>query len=225
MTHQSLRVEQDSAAAIVTILLSLIRCDRSIDAATEALRRAGAFMGANSTAAFLFARDFTPLIPDLCAGPPILCADVESARREWQRARTPVRVTCSATHERSDLAPSILVHGYRDLRGFTSLFCFLMEGELERHSMFAQLIAAHVHDLLIGLLRIGKSESPALSPAERNIITHLLCGKSNKQIAFALGKSESTIRNQLRRLFEKLGVTRRIEAIRTLEQLTIGETA
>ncbi len=96
---------------------------------------------------------------------------------------------------------------------------------MERHSMFAQLIAAHVHDLLIGLLRIGKSESPALSPAERNIITHLLCGKSNKQIAFALGKSESTIRNQLRRLFEKLGVTRRIEAIRTLEQLTIGETA
>ena len=48
-----------------------------------------------------------------------------------------------------------------------------------------------------------------LSPAERRVLRELYAGKSNREIATALERSESTIRNQTQRIFDVLGVNSR----------------
>lgn len=48
-----------------------------------------------------------------------------------------------------------------------------------------------------------------LSPAERRVLRELCAGKSNREIAASLERSESTIRNQTQRIFDVLGVNSR----------------
>ena len=52
---------------------------------------------------------------------------------------------------------------------------------------------------------------PRLSPKELSIIAHITQGKRNKEIAFQLGTSEQVIKNYLRKIYEKLGVSDRLE--------------
>jgi two-component system, NarL family, nitrate/nitrite response regulator NarL len=52
---------------------------------------------------------------------------------------------------------------------------------------------------------------PRLSPKELSIISHITQGKRNKEIAFQLGTSEQVIKNYLRKIYEKLGVSDRLE--------------
>jgi two-component system, NarL family, response regulator DevR len=51
-----------------------------------------------------------------------------------------------------------------------------------------------------------------LSPQERRVLTHVVQGKTNKQIAAALGLSDKTVRNYLSNAFQKMQVTRRSHA-------------
>ena len=51
-----------------------------------------------------------------------------------------------------------------------------------------------------------------LSPQERRVLTHVVEGKTNKQIAAALGLSHKTVKNYLSNAFQKLHVTRRSHA-------------
>lgn len=53
--------------------------------------------------------------------------------------------------------------------------------------------------------------SPRLSPKELNIIYWITQGKRNKEIASELRTTEQVIKNYLRRVYEKLGVSDRIE--------------
>jgi len=53
----------------------------------------------------------------------------------------------------------------------------------------------------------------ALSPREQEILSKLVEGLSNEEIGRALFISEKTVRNQLTRIFEKLGVSNRAQAI------------
>ena len=52
---------------------------------------------------------------------------------------------------------------------------------------------------------------PRLSPKELSIIAHITQGKRNKEIAFQLGTSEQVVKNYLRKIYEKLGVSDRLE--------------
>jgi two-component system, NarL family, nitrate/nitrite response regulator NarL len=52
---------------------------------------------------------------------------------------------------------------------------------------------------------------PRLSPKELAIITHITQGKRNKEIAYDLGTSEQVIKNYLRKIYDKLGVSDRLE--------------
>jgi len=52
---------------------------------------------------------------------------------------------------------------------------------------------------------------PRLSPKELAIINHITQGKRNKEIAFDLGTSEQVIKNYLRKIYDKLGVSDRLE--------------
>jgi DNA-binding NarL/FixJ family response regulator len=52
---------------------------------------------------------------------------------------------------------------------------------------------------------------PHLSPKEMAIMTCITEGKRNKEIAFQLGTSEQVIKNSLRKIYIKLGVSDRLE--------------
>jgi len=52
---------------------------------------------------------------------------------------------------------------------------------------------------------------PRLSPKETAIITCITQGKRNKEIAFQLGTTEQVIKNYLRKIYDKLGVSDRLE--------------
>ncbi len=55
-------------------------------------------------------------------------------------------------------------------------------------------------------------KSTTLSPQERRILPLVADGKTNKEIADALGLSDKTIKSYLSNIFEKLQVTRRAQA-------------
>jgi two-component system nitrate/nitrite response regulator NarL len=52
---------------------------------------------------------------------------------------------------------------------------------------------------------------PRLSPKELAIITCITQGKRNKEIAYQLGTTEQVIKNHLRKVYDKLGVSDRLE--------------
>ena len=64
--------------------------------------------------------------------------------------------------------------------------------------------------------------SAALTPREHDIVSYLRLGYTNRQIALACGTSHRTVRNQLSRLFEKLEVSTRAEAVARSFELHVG---
>jgi DNA-binding NarL/FixJ family response regulator len=57
------------------------------------------------------------------------------------------------------------------------------------------------------------SRAITLTPRESSVLQHLARGRSNKQIAAALGVSERTVKFHVSTLFTKLGATNRTEAV------------
>lgn len=61
-----------------------------------------------------------------------------------------------------------------------------------------------------GVAAPGQRAVVKLSPAEAAVVAELTRGLTNREIAAQLGKSESTIKSQLRSVYRKLGVANRI---------------
>ena len=55
--------------------------------------------------------------------------------------------------------------------------------------------------------------SCGLSPRQHDVLTALCTGKSNKQIAYELGLSESTVKIHMKAVFKSFGVTNRTQAV------------
>jgi DNA-binding NarL/FixJ family response regulator len=60
---------------------------------------------------------------------------------------------------------------------------------------------------------LGAGEAPALTPRQRDILTLIARGRSNKEIAFALGIRERTVKFHVAALFARLGTSSRTEAL------------
>jgi DNA-binding NarL/FixJ family response regulator len=58
---------------------------------------------------------------------------------------------------------------------------------------------------------VNPRTQPKLTPKEMAIITCITQGKRNKEIAFQLGTTEQVIKNYLRKIYDKLGVSDRLE--------------
>ncbi len=60
---------------------------------------------------------------------------------------------------------------------------------------------------------VGAVHAPSLTPRERDVLRYLCLGYTNREIALACGSSPNTVRNQLARVFARLGATTRAEAV------------
>jgi two-component system response regulator DevR len=72
--------------------------------------------------------------------------------------------------------------------------------------------------------KVDSTGPEELSPQERRVLAQVVEGKTNKQIAAALGLSDKTVKNYLSNAFQKLQVTRRSHAAVVFAKLagTIG---
>jgi DNA-binding CsgD family transcriptional regulator len=61
--------------------------------------------------------------------------------------------------------------------------------------------------------RPGQGQNVHLTRTERLVLEQLVEGKSNAEIARQLSRSEGTVRNVVSRLYDKLGVDNRVQAI------------
>lgn len=77
----------------------------------------------------------------------------------------------------------------------------------------AVITLSHTADAYPRLARAHGASQPALSPRERAILELIGQGRSNKEIARALGISPETVKSHLKNMFWKLGVERRAQAI------------
>ena len=82
-------------------------------------------------------------------------------------------------------------------------------------SLLQPVVATTVlrHVAARGDARAGAPALISLTPRESAVLQHLARGRSNKQIAAALGVSERTIKFHVSTLFTKLGATNRTEAV------------
>ncbi|MBX3738646.1 MAG: response regulator transcription factor [Candidatus Didemnitutus sp.] len=94
----------------------------------------------------------------------------------------------------------------------------LVQGIVDGHagrSVFSPDIAGRMVDILRdGHARLDRAAClHELSPQERRVLAAMAEGQTNKDIAQLLGLSENTVKNYIGRVFEKLGVQRRSQAI------------
>jgi ATP/maltotriose-dependent transcriptional regulator MalT len=58
-----------------------------------------------------------------------------------------------------------------------------------------------------------------LTDRERSVLRHLADGRSNREIADALFIGEATVKSHLGRIYEKLGVANRVQAVAKVHEL------
>jgi DNA-binding CsgD family transcriptional regulator len=91
-----------------------------------------------------------------------------------------------------------------------------VQGQLERVSDGAIVPVRGVAELVDAVVGAGANitaRDHALTDRQREVLSLLRSGRSNAEIAAALGISEHTVRKHLERIFRVLGVSTRAEAI------------
>lgn len=73
-------------------------------------------------------------------------------------------------------------------------------------------LSPHVTDQLVAQLYLGE-DKPDFDDSDREILRLLAQGASNTEIADRLFMSDSTVKRRLRAIFNRLGVSRRAEAV------------
>ena len=84
------------------------------------------------------------------------------------------------------------------------------------------VIEPHMKAEVLALLQRAPKAEPGspprdLSPQETRVIALVVLGKTNKEIAAALGLSESTVKNYIYNAFQKLGIGRRAQAAQVFD--------
>ena len=134
------------------------------------------------------------------------------------------------------MARTIVIAG-----GALALGAFVLEW-LE-YQYFSRVFSVEIYIVLIALFfagvgafagaRLTRSGEPSnerntaalaylrISPREEEVLGLMAAGKSNKDIARALGLSPNTVKTHLSRVYEKLGVSRRTEALAKAKDLRL----
>jgi transcriptional regulator EpsA len=118
---------------------------------------------------------------------------------------------------------NIAAHGLVDLEGRKcSYFCFSqIPGRLTlRHGQLLELLVPHMHQALLKATHSGTVHDlnasqtlDSLSPRECDILAWMITGKTNREIANRIKRSEMTIRNHVHAILTKLGTPNRTQAV------------
>lgn len=120
--------------------------------------------------------------------------------------------------------PICMLSGQADVGTMRQAIAQDIAGFLPKTLAFDALCKA-ISDLLAGkkvfppLHGSAQDRGTVLSTAETRIMQLLSLGLQNKRIAFELGLAESTVKSHLARIFQKLQVTNRSQAILAYEKL------
>ncbi len=144
----------------------------------------------------------------------------------------PANSSWEQTFHRHNLR-NVVLHGVIDVtRENFSFFAFYgfdnREGNASRVRL--NLLAHYVHDALLPRQEKIDTKSPLildnlnrLSVAEEEVFHWLVAGKSNWEIAQILGKSKWTVKNQIKKIFDKLGISNRASAVRRFFESTSND--
>jgi len=114
-----------------------------------------------------------------------------------------------------------LAHGTEHLRGGATFFVLfgLGQEELARQVYFLELLLPYLHLAFQRVVAAGefpvlRNEAvDALSPRELEILTWVMRGKSNDEIGQIVHLSKLTIKNHLQKIYKKLNVHNRVQAV------------
>ncbi len=141
----------------------------------------------------------TEFVPELIkAGPSAVKMIVQGAIADEQRMIELYRNGVRGTISRS-ISPDLLLRCVRKVAAG--------ETWIDNQSL-TLIIEAYRLQATQGLT---SKAAPRLSPKEISIITYISQGKRNKEIAHHIGTSEQVIKNYLRKIYDKLGVSDRLE--------------
>jgi transcriptional regulator EpsA len=120
---------------------------------------------------------------------------------------------------------SVLVHGTRDRRtGQDLLYLFFDSAFLPQHdaqtllALLPQIDATHRRIECLVPTGTAPTACDRLSAREREILGWITRGKTNEEIAFVLGISLNTVKNHVKRVFRKLQVSSRAQAVARLNE-------
>jgi FixJ family two-component response regulator len=93
--------------------------------------------------------------------------------------------------------------------------------------LFEALSRAEAMDAELRRLRseldVMQMKIRTLTPREREVLTHVVAGRLNKQIAGELGTVEKTIKVHRSRMMEKLGIRTVADLVRMAEKLNLSK--
>jgi len=123
---------------------------------------------------------------------------------------------------------SLLVYGVSDLRGSNEcLYVFFSKhNKIETKGSVLSLLMPHIDHVLRRIQHLDNSVSldkaPAtlnmlcLSERELEVIEWIKAGKTNQEIGMILNISQNTVKSHLKRIFQKLNVGKRAQAVALL---------
>jgi DNA-binding NarL/FixJ family response regulator len=82
-----------------------------------------------------------------------------------------------------------------------------------RESTLLAPIAVRSYEFVIGSRTRGRAEPGSLTPQQRIVLTHLVHGRLNKQIAHDLSVSMTTVKAHVSAILQKLNVFSRTQAV------------
>lgn len=93
-----------------------------------------------------------------------------------------------------------------------------------RHALMLELLAPHLHRAYLGAAGAVRHESLTCAPlnlttSEQRVLQQMYIEGSTKTVARALGRSDHTVKHQIRSVLRKLGASNRAEAVTTAIRL------
>jgi transcriptional regulator EpsA len=117
----------------------------------------------------------------------------------------------------------LAIHGHLDISGrMASYFSFarVRPPLTQRYARLLEVLGPHIHTALMKVIPSSSTSTVSkFSRKEIEVLQGVVDGKTNREIARILNKSELTIRNQLHSLFNKLGAGNRAEAVSRADEL------